>query len=141
MMPKLMQLMGLAAAGMLGVTGCAKPGPAVVEVHGKVTYNGTPVTTGVVKFVPSSLEGELIRPAAGSIAADGTYSMQAFPSRNGSRPGDYDVAVVAFTGSFMDGTAKYIIPKRFADPKTSGLKASVPAESKEALVLDFHLVD
>lgn len=96
---------------------------------------------GVVKFVPSSLEGDLIRPAAGPIAPDGTYSMQAFPSRSGSRPGKYDVAVVAYTGSFMDGTAKYVVPKRFADPRTSGLKATVPTESESPLILDFNLVD
>ena len=121
--------------------GCAKPGPAVTEVQGKVSYNGKAVTAGTVKFVPATLEGDVVRPASGAIAADGTYQISAFPGRNGSRPGEYQVAVVAYTGSFMDGTAKYLVPKRFADPKTSGLKATVPAKRSEPLILDFNLVD
>jgi hypothetical protein len=123
------------------LSGCSKPGPLVVEVQGKVTYNGKPVAIGTVKFVPVSQSGELIRPAAGPIAADGSYSMQSFPSRSGSRPGEYQVAVVSYTGSFMDGTAKYVVPKRYADPQTSGLTVTVPAEAKEPLTLDLHLVD
>lgn len=123
------------------VAGCAKPGPAVTEVRGTVTYQGQPVTTGMVKFSPVSLEGEAVRPATGAIGADGTYQIAAFPGRKGSRPGEYQVAIVSYTGSFMDGTAKYLVPKKYAEPKTSGLKASVPAESAEPVVLDFNLVD
>jgi hypothetical protein len=96
---------------------------------------------GTVKFVPATLEGQLLRPASGAIAADGRYQIAAFPGRNGSRPGDYLVGVVAYTGSVLDGTAKYVVPKRFADPQTSGLKATVPADATEPLELDFSLQD
>ena len=137
----LQRLAALTALMTITIAGCAKPGPPVIEVEGKVTYNGEPITTGMVKFIPKSLDNGLVRPAVGSIAADGTYQISAFPGRNGSRPGEYQVAIVSYSGSFADGTAKYLVPKRFSEPQTSGLNAVVPADSAGPLVLDFSLSD
>src|SRR5688572_3580178 len=102
-------------------TGCWQSGPPVVEVRGTVTYRGEPVPHGSITFVPVATSGEVLRPATGMLSEDGSYEMQAFPGRSGTRPGEYRVSVLSYTGSFMDGTVKYIVPQQYSNPQTSGL--------------------
>ena len=54
-------------------------------------------------------------------------------------PGDYAVTINAYTGSFIEGDAKYVVPKRFTDSSTSGLQLQLPADADQPLVIDFNL--
>src|SRR4051794_32099560 len=63
------------------VAGCG--GDSKTVVQGKVTYNGNPVTTGLINFQPD--KG---RPFGGAIQSDGTYTYE-LP------PGNYKVRIDA----------------------------------------------
>lgn len=123
------------------VAGCSQKGPELVEVRGTVTYHGKPLGIGTINFVPVSSQGAPSRPAVGRIEPDGNYALRAYPDRDGVLAGEYQVAINAYTGSLLENTAVYLVPKRLANPQTSGLKAIVPAHVAEPLGLDFRLVD
>lgn len=53
------------------VVGCGPKGPELASVTGKVTLDGTPVTNGLVTFVP--VGGG--RPATGKTDANGQYTL------------------------------------------------------------------
>jgi hypothetical protein len=129
------------AFGVFLIVGCTHSGPELVDVRGTVSYQGKPVATGTISFLPMADQPKSLRPAVGSLSTDGAYELRAFPGMVGVIPGEYQVSVTAYTGSLMDGTAKYLIPKRFTNPQTSGLKATVPAGGPQPLILDFSLVD
>ena len=59
--------------------GCAEPGPTLVEVRGKVTYQGKPVTVGTIVCTPQPGSGGLNRPATGKIESDGSFELRALP--------------------------------------------------------------
>jgi hypothetical protein len=106
------------------IAGCSQQYDA--NVTGNVTYAGKPLTTGALTFHPTA-SGPL---AMGDIHADGTYMLQTGEVA-GLKAGDYLVTVVA-TGPMPEPTAaepmplpKLLIPARYGDVKTSGLKYTV----------------
>jgi hypothetical protein len=120
---------------LVALAGCDS-GPRLVKVHGTVTYKGKPVTTGEVFFNPSASGGT--RVGVGQIQEDGRYEMKMFPDRVGVVPGTYLVGVRAYTGSFIEGTAVYVVPQKYANPSTSGLTAAVAGEN-QAQQIDFRI--
>jgi hypothetical protein len=124
---------------LLLLAGCTKTGPQLTEVRGKVTFRGAPVSQGTVCFQPAT-RGGTSRPAVAVISEDGSYELHAFPGRSGALPGEYRVSVDCHTGSFINHDVNYLVPKRYADPATSSLTASVPAD-KSVVDCDFALVD
>ncbi len=56
---------------VLSVTGCFQSGPPIAEVSGKVTFQGQPVTEGVVNFVSESGFG-----ARATLGTDGSYRLR-----------------------------------------------------------------
>ena len=124
------------AGAALLLAGCGGPVTDVVEVSGRVTYQGKPVTTGTISFVPASSEDGL-RPGTSPIAEDGRYSIRAFGDREGLQAGKYRVTVQAYTGSFIDVNVRYVVPERFARVETSGLTATVP--DGEPVTVNFAL--
>ncbi len=126
--------------GIACLTGCGDSNPPVVEVYGTVTYAGQPLRHGKLTFTPVQ-SGKAIRPAVGIIGEDGTYRMAAFPQRTGAQAGEYRVSVLAYTGSLLDRTVHYLVPKRYSNPQTSGLTATVPVNADGLVQLDFHLTE
>ncbi len=125
---------------ILVMGGCADSGPRVTIVRGKVTYRGEPVSQGTIHFAPQeSANKEVLRPAVGNLSKDGSFELRAFPGKVGALPGEYAVSVRSYTGTFMDRNVQYLVPEKFADPKTSGLKATVPADSADPHILNFEL--
>jgi hypothetical protein len=127
------------------------------RVHGKVTYQGKPVTFGSVLFMPVATPKEgLMESASGSINPDGTYELasQATP---GAILGEHKVMVIAVAGpdqaqspdaSKSVGPApvtpkgskelqlKSSVPKKYADPSTTTLTRKVePGENNFDLEL------
>jgi hypothetical protein len=113
------------------------------RVHGKVTYQGKPVTFGSVLFMPVETPKEgLMESASGSINPDGTYELasQATP---GAILGEHKVLVIAVAGPDHADASKSVgpapvapkgskelqlksaFPKKYADPSTTTLTRKV----------------
>lgn len=60
---------------VLVVAGCGgNSGPERAEVKGKVTFNGEPLPSGTISFIPS---GATVGPSSGAEITNGTYSIAA----------------------------------------------------------------
>ncbi|MEX0727614.1 MAG: hypothetical protein WEB58_01385 [Planctomycetaceae bacterium] len=122
------------AGCLFSITGCGGiDAPETVPVSGTVTYKGTPLTNGKVRFNPvDSKDG---RPAEGSIGSDGAFTLSTYKDGDGARPGEYNVTVVSYTGESggldkdkalgLSISDKSAIPEKYNDPATSGLKETV----------------
>jgi hypothetical protein len=156
----------LAGLGLLLVWGCGDDGlPRRYPVYGEVTYNGKPLTQGIVNFIPQSDKG---RAASGTIQ-EGSYNMTTLTPGDGVIPGPYRVTVTAVkrteeskkilarTPDAPPGhdqpyfgppsgpqifkankLAKRLVPDKYNSPDRSGLTAEVKEESNR---LDFKLTD
>ncbi|MCA1685427.1 MAG: hypothetical protein LC745_05475 [Planctomycetia bacterium] len=111
--------------------------PALGRVSGTVTYQGKPLTTGVVTFVPSSGPGAATGQAAsGEINGSGGYSLSTFEPGDGAVLGVHTVTVQAREGEIITGQGmpapgqvvkvpKSLIPERYAKGDTSKLQFEV----------------
>ncbi len=121
----------------LAIAGCGDKGPQLVEVSGKVSYQGSPVTQGTIHLGPA--EGSPgTRPGVGNIDSTGHYTIRSLPGRDGIAPGNYLVTIQSYTGSHLEGNVKYLVPQKYTDAEKSGLVLEVPADSKR-LKQDFPL--
>jgi hypothetical protein len=66
--------------------GCGDSGDGRLEVSGNVAYQGQPVKSGVIAFIP---EGAMVA-ASGAPIIDGRYSI---PAESGLLEGDYQVSI------------------------------------------------
>lgn len=114
------------------VVGC-NHGGATKTVTGAITYQGKPVTSGLINFMP-----EKGQPLGGGIASDGTYSTS-LP------PGKYQVRIDApapLPEGFKEGMpmpklGPPLVPEKYANFASSGLTATVSDESRQTI--DFKL--
>lgn len=147
------------------IIGCG-PDPNIGQVNGVVTYKGQPVEGATVSFMPVSAEGGVL--AVGTTDAAGRYVLAAPVQQRkkgvtaGAFSGQYNVAVrkLEVTVSQNDklyqegkitydelqergggggGSTRDLLPIKYRDAKTSGLKADVKAKTEN--VFDFDLVD
>lgn len=150
----------IAALLVLPVLGCGEPGPPpLAPVHGKVTHQGEPLTTGSVLFVPvaAKAEGSRDYPASGQIGPDGSYRLTTVDPGDGAAVGEHKVVVISMTGGspaptglYEDGDAKdktktpkpaalkSAISKKYSDPETTPLSFTVVAGDN---VFDIDLPD
>jgi len=130
----------IAALG-LSTIACGPSGPGMSQVSGKVTYQGKPVPSGLITFVPAASGG---RNATGQIGADGTYRLQTENPGDGALMGDYNVTIFAQDNPVLDYIPskpvppKYLAPAKYEKPATSGLKSTVQRGSN---TFDFDLKD
>jgi hypothetical protein len=117
---------------LLPALGCGKSSelPALIQVKGKVTYKGQPVTKGMIKFEPDGYG----RPANGKLGSDGTFVLTTLKEGDGVVAGEHRVYIIG-TGKTA---AKELVPKKYASPSTSKLIATVDSEHTE---FAFDLVD
>jgi hypothetical protein len=149
-------LAAIAGMGLMIVIGCGDDSglDARHPVSGKVTYNSQPVAKGRIDFVPAEATG---RAASGDIS-DGTYTLTTAKPGDGALPGSYKVTVtsvevdttelkaIAKGGQFhhdeaflkANQNAKRLVPAKYQLAETSGLTATVKAESNK---IDFPLTD
>lgn len=135
----------------LSVSGCGEARPTTTTVIGKVSYKGQPLTKGQVSFVLKGQSkdpvGQPSRPAVSGIGPDGTYKMGSFQGGDGVVPGEYLISVRSFTNDptleEMDAGTKRIsaIPERYADPATSELTLTIPADATGEITHDIELKD
>jgi len=122
-----------AAIVAAAVVGCGqtKSGPATVDVDGTVTLNGAPVEGANVVFYPSAA-GDARRASEATTDAEGRFHLSTNLGggklKSGIAPGQYAVAISKLDkASIKDivGPPKNLLPRKYADPKTSQLTASV----------------
>src|SRR5690606_8310166 len=123
-------LVGAVCAASIG---CG--GESLTAVSGVVTYDGKPVTRGLVNFrTPGG------RPLGGGINSDGSYQFDA-------PPGEYQVLIDSpeeFAPASPDAAPSLTpisprqVPTKYAGFESSGLTATVSAESSSQQI-DFNL--
>jgi hypothetical protein len=132
------------AVVFLGCSSSDGDHPPVYSVKGKVLFKGAPVSSGVVLF---ELEGGDQTPsngaqpgggplrASGQIAPDGSFHLIAYQGADGVPAGNYKVGISSVPprteGNILEASASAkkgnpdVLHGKYADPKTSGLKAEV----------------
>lgn len=140
---------GVILGVVAGLEGCGSGRPKTVPVTGVVTLDGKPVEGANVTFYPDTGQSagtaqpkktdQVTRPATGTTDKEGKFTLKTFEPGDGALPGKYKVTIIKkeVTGFLADkdglsgGIApggiqeKWIIPKKYADPQTSGLTAEV----------------
>jgi hypothetical protein len=125
-----------AALCVIALVGCSgtKSGPATVEVTGIVTLNGASVDGASVLFTPEigSSDGRLA--SQGMTDNEGRFKLSTHVGggkfKSGIVPGNYLVAITKLDTAAAKNTfspPKNLLPPKYADPKSSQLKADVAA--------------
>ena len=122
--------------GVLLIFGCSNRDPydpQCYPVTGKVTFKGEPAHHAVVSFVPvDSSEGR--SPAAAVVDENGEYRLQTLKRIDGAEPGEYRIKISwqkpLGVGDDAD-TTKELLPKKYQDPATSGLRFTVEPTENE----------
>ncbi len=135
--PRLSSVIAL-VLGTLSVSACggsADPDaiPAV-PAAGTVTYQGKPLETGEIQFLPD--KG---RTATGTIEK-GAFTMNTYGDGDGAIPGTHKVTVYSVKEVRLkggDSEAKYITPEKYASPDSSGLTLEIPSDGKTDIVIDL----
>ena len=107
--------------------GCGSSQIKTEPVSGVVSFNGTPLTTGTVTFVPESGTANDAPQSLGSIGEDGAYKLGTGIAE-GAPPGSYKVDVTSSVPS--DPTDPYslpksVIPAKYASSDTTDLRVEV----------------
>jgi len=118
---------------MLTWFGCGSENDGRLSVSGTVTLDGSPLSEGSVVFSDESGGS-----AGVGILTDGNFSLAEAGNSEGIQPGNYKVSVNSWivepgsvdeAGEIVDA-GESRIPKKYNDPKTSGLTATVSPESR-----------
>lgn len=141
--------LALAALALLvQAPGCSDDGFGKrYSVTGTVSYDGKPLPSGTVNFIPEDPKGQ---PASGTIV-NGRYNLTTHTPDDGALPGKYRVTISSFSGDMAkvqeeanqaagvqhampDQTAvakaqKSLIPEKYGSFEGSGLSADVKTES------------
>lgn len=121
----------------LVLSGC-RPGHQrdTAPVRGRVTVDGTPVTSGFVVIIPESG-----RMAKGMIQSDGSFTMGTYRANDGVQLGRHPVVVHPVPADEERGSNPLsgpTIPDHYGIAGTSGLEIEVTPDGIEDLSLELH---
>ncbi len=124
----------LSLAALVGCGGNTRTGPATVEVTGTVTFGGKPVEGANIVFYPDiGLDGARLTSQA-KTDREGRFRMRTHVGggkfKPGIVPGQYSVAISKLDTAAiktMLAPPKNLLPRKYAAPKSSQLKAEVAA--------------
>ncbi len=127
--------------GTSWLVGC-DAGPVRVPVHGRVLYQGQPLTFGSVMFQPLG-SGEIAR---STIAPDGTYTLTTRSEGDGVLPARCRVRVTCYegqqqalqSGAQEQSLGRLLIPSRYTRFGTSGIEVDVSPDMQLPLVLELQ---
>jgi hypothetical protein len=114
------------------VAGCNSAGGTLHKVSGKVTVDGSPLTTGNVRFVPDKARGNTATAEpVGQVGADGTYTLST-NGKAGAPAGWYKVTVDAteVPESSKPFSGKTLVARKYNAPESSGLSVEVVSSPK-----------
>ena len=97
------------------------PQPKMARVVGLLTLDGQPVHGAVVTFVPAEGGG---RAAAGKTDQNGRFALTTLEWGDGAAPGIY-TPTFSWTKADDRGEVKSLLPKKYADARTSGMVVEV----------------
>ena len=130
------------ALPVLVVQACGDGGVSVQQVQGQLHVDGKPAAQALVTFHPTS--GAADAPHPTGITDDrGHFRLTSFHESDGAPEGDYAVAITWFRAvpSRDPKEKEYrtlnFLPTRYAEPKTSQLKATVVKGAKELPPLEI----
>ena len=122
----------------------------VYSVKGKVLYKGSPLAAALVVFEKAAGEagGTKEGPVSGTVRAtgrteaDGSFELMTYQGNDGAPAGDYQVGIsstpprtesnlLANTPGTVHKGNPDVLRGRYANPKTSGLKAVVKEQANE----------
>jgi hypothetical protein len=89
------------------LTGCGGGEYDTAPVTGTVTFNGQPVTTGKIRFVPQGESPDALltgKPAAGEVQSDGTFVLTTYEEGDGAILGKHRVYFSPPEGNSTDET-------------------------------------
>jgi hypothetical protein len=133
---------------MTGCSGTPEGRVAVYPVRGKVLYRGKPLADALVVFQPTTpaKPGVDVPQPTGRTDAEGLFRLHTYEGSDGASAGDYLVGVSGVTAPITEKglfSADKAAPRpdplqgRFADPRTSGLKAHVNEAETEIPPIDL----
>lgn len=140
-----------AALGLLFAAGCGKGSQLeMIPVRGEVTYQGKPLTRGLVTYMPTKAGAG--RTANGPIQPDGTFVMTTQKRDDGVVRGEYNIVVHSDEEDpnqprtreeieSQRGPApapKLLIPEIYLSPETSGLSDVVDDKHSGFKKLELH---
>lgn len=127
----------IAALSVVALAGCngTKGGPATVEATGTVTLNGTPVDGASVLFTPDTGSDDARLASQATTDSEGRFKLTTHVAggkfKSGVAPGKYVVAISKLDTAAAKNTfspPKNLLPSKYADAKSSRLKAEVATE-------------
>lgn len=124
--------------------GCGRPALTTIPVEGQVTWKGQPVPNGNIAFHPTQLaEGGVNRIGIGRLDAKGNYKISTVTHGDGVQPGEYSV-VISSRGDGKprfdpEGNAQSNIPVIYGTIATTPLKATIAADARGPVQIDFEL--
>jgi hypothetical protein len=128
------------SAGISAFVGCGGGRHEMVEVSGKVTFDGgPPPAAGTIVFKPkASTPGGPNRSGRARFSTDGNYTVTSFREGDGLAPGEYEVEVSCFSGPPKIGAKDPFgdvsyIAKEYA-PETVSIE-----ESEASVSIDFDV--
>jgi hypothetical protein len=149
----LLAVLTATCVGLLGCGGSTKLA-GVTAVNGTVTQKGTPVAGATVTLVPTT---QGARAASGITDATGKFTLTTLTPGDGAFPGDYQVTVTKMEKVGKEYTqeeanayyaqnqtyppspeTKSVLDAKYADAKTSGLKASVKKGEPNEIKLEIE---
>jgi hypothetical protein len=128
----------LVLAGALLGTGCGQRD--AYPVRGRVLYEGKPAVGAVVFLHPVDLSEPTRSRPSGRVGKDGSFSISTPNLGDGAKPGEYLVTVVwrAEAGPGDSEEDEDLLPARYLDPKTSGLRITVKAGANDLEPFDLR---
>lgn len=101
-------------------SGCGSDSPTLVEVSGRVTLAGEPLTAGSITFHPAANNTFQRDAPSSQLQLDGSFRMKTYPWGYGVPPGDYAVTL-------SPELAGRIKRPEFGELDRTTLKITVPA--------------
>lgn len=140
-----------ALPSLLFVIGCGDGRPSLTETGGTVMLDGKPLEGAIVSFVPIVEEGAgYQRPSNGVTDAAGEFVMMTYEKGDGLPEGKYQVGIQKrevvgeLPKNYNDETPdqfsvryRWVTPRQFADPASSGLTAEVTSSGLEPAVFEL----
>lgn len=121
-------------ATFMNLSGCGKTpsGPTFVRATGQVSYQGKPLESGQVSFIPDHSKGTSGPMASGRINENGEFSLQSQRPGDGAIVGFHKVIISRYKEVPFDPNnpspplaSISLIPTKYADEQTSNLTAEV----------------